>query len=284
MKKTKLIIHKISAFIPFPPSLLKKSIYYFIVINLFLSSCHRALIDPEKKAKITAFFEEFLLEHGGAYTLFGSKPVTVEDLVDCSEEALQKIQQYLNEHPEIETLLVDRKLEEGWEAWKKTPNTRIGKNYILTEMQFPDCKLLVFINIKNTISVMNEHYTLFSEVLGNHFNPHEIVNELRIGKQDSWRKIFAHYNLTGILLGYGKENACRFKETSKRSRVSENNDPRIQSEFYLKQRPFRLPIFVILDEDEGNSLIEKYKNERKAIKEKYEGRDFLSVTLSRLCR
>lgn len=263
----------------------KKNLHHFIAINLFLSSCHHETIGPEKRAEITGFFEEFLLEHGGAYTLFGSKPVTIEDLVDCSEQALQNLQEYLNNHPEVETILVDRKLEEGWEAWKTIPNKHLAKNFILTEIEFPDCRMLLFINIKNTIAVMRENHILFSEVLGNHFNPETVVIELQNGIQDSWRQILANYKLTGILLGYGKENARRFKERKEGEVApSENNDPRIKAECYLNGRPFRVPIFVILDEIESDAVVKKYKKEREEIKLKYQGRDFLDVTLSNLCR
>lgn len=60
------------------------------------------------------------------------------------------------------------------------------------------------------------------------------------------------------------------------------NDPRLEAECYLNNKPFRIPVFVILDEAEGKSIMQKYRKERQQIKKLYQGRNFLEVTLKKL--
>ncbi len=56
----------------------------------------------------------------------------------------------------------------------------------------------------------------------------------------------------------------------------------LNPECYLNEKPFRIPIFVMLDENESKTLVAKYKQERDQIKKRYLEKDFLDVTLSQL--
>jgi hypothetical protein len=241
-----------------------------------------------QREKIKDFFQEFLLEHGAAYTLFGSKPVTVEDLVEFSEEKNQDLRQYLAAHPEIEYILIDRKLEEGWEEWKKNSHPNLSKNYILTEIELQNSRTVVFLNVPLTISVLRTYYADFKQIAGCDFDSAEAVEQLRTGKEALWRKWLLNCKTLGILAGYGYQNAKlfdnQFKSGQAICRPSENNDPRLKAECYLDNQPFRIPIFVMLDEAESKALISKYKEEREQIKKRYLGKDFLDVTLSQLNR
>jgi len=51
----------------------KKKIAHFLAVSIFFSSCQQAALplNLEQREKIGAFFEELMLEHGGAYTLLG---------------------------------------------------------------------------------------------------------------------------------------------------------------------------------------------------------------------
>lgn len=254
-----------------------------------MSSCNQSeeMLVHKQREKIRPFFEELLLEHGGAYTLFGSKPITVEPLLDCSDEAFQELQVYLAEHPDLDSILVDRKLEEGWEEWKKLGQP--SPNYILTEVVFDGHKELVFANVKNAITVIRDNYDYFKSVLGQDFSPEELVQQLRIGKHDFWRKLLSDYVAMGILFGYGRKNAFLFEKRVHEKkfdlgRASECSDPRMDAECYLEGKPFRIPIFVMLDEDESKHLVSRYKEERGQIKRRYLGRDFLQVTWQKLVK
>jgi hypothetical protein len=269
------------------PGWMKRSLFitklFFLSIIFF--GCERSLNKVERE-KVKDFFQELLLEHGAAYTLFGSKPLTVEDLIEFSKEERVELEQYLAAHPEIEYILIDRKLEEGWEEWKKIQSHYLSKNYILTEVELASSRTLVFLNVPLTISTLKQHYVDFKEVVGCDFDPAELVEQLRENKEGLWSKILLNYKTLGILAGYGYQNAKIFENQFKSKQgichPSENNDPRLKAECYLDNKPFRIPIFVMLDENESRALVAKYKEEREQIKKRYLGRDFLDVTLAQL--
>lgn len=244
------------------------------------------LHDDLKKAKIIAFFKELLLEHGGAYTLFGSKPITLEPLLDCSEGAYECLQEYLQKNPEVVSIPIERSLEEGWEAWNKQP-LRLSDNFILKEINLSDNRMLVFFNVKSTISTLRRHYEVFKKILQSDFDPNEVVQKLYEDTPAIWKKLLLDHEAKGILFGYGIKNAHRFKKMmettiSQNIKASENNDPRLKAECYLHGSPFRIPIFAMLDELESRKLVSNYKKERDKIVEAYSDKNFLEVTLKKL--
>lgn len=273
-------------------------------IFFFTGSCNKPLsnkrynLTSKEHENLTHFFKELLLEHGGAYTLFGDKPVTIEDIRDYNEEDFKKLNEYLKNHPEIPVLYVDRKIDETWKDWQRLASNFELTNYILAEINpidFPEkTSLLVFINIKNTILILQKHYDDFKRVVGHDFNPVEVVFELKNGKQEFWDKVLYHYALCGILLGYGYENAWLFEwymsrknnpflnNLQKNTTPSDNSDPRVKADCYLDKTPFRMPIFSCLDKKRSNKLIKKYSKTRKEIARYYKNHDFLEVTLNKL--
>jgi len=278
-------------------SILKIERPHFLILICFLSifvySCSRLSSPKEQNREmLTKFFEELLLTHGGAYTLLGSKPATVEDLIDMSPENYKKLQEYLAAHPEIPTFEIERYLEEGWEVLKKNP-VSVSKRFILTEVNCKRYSLLVFLNTELAIQSIKKHYSEFKRVAGTDFDPiTEIVN-LQKGKHDLWRRIFNDFICQGILLGYGEKNAKLFEKLYKENAKgnlqeeyapSENTDPRVKADCYLNEIPFRLPIFVMFDKNESEELVNKYKEERERIKKFYTAKNFLDRTLSILRR
>ena len=258
-------------------------------LSIFICSCNRSsLLKEKERALLTKFFEELLLDHGGAYTLLGSKPATIEDLIDMSPENYLKLQEYLAAHPEIPKIEIDRHVEEGWEILKKNP-IPISNRYILTEVNSGSDTLLVFLNTALAIQSLKEHYSEFKRASGSDFDPIEEVENLRLGKHDLWRQVFRDFICQGILLGYGAENSRLFaKLYSERAngslqddyQASENSDPRINADCYLNEIPFRIPIFVMFDKNESEELLGKYRNEREQIKKFYANKSFLGETLS----
>ena len=260
-------------------------------LSIFFCNCSRStLIKEKERVTLTKCFEELLLVHGGAYTLLGSKPATIEDLIDMSPENYKKLQEYLAAHPEIPTIEVDRHLEEGWEVLKQKP-ILFSDRFVMTELNCGSYNLLVFLNTELTIRSMKEYYSEFKRASGSDFDPIIEVENLRRGKHDLWRRLFSDYVCTGVLLGYGIENARLFEKLySERIKgnlqedyqASENTDPRIKADCYLNEIPFRIPVFVMFDKRESEELLNKYKNERERIKKFYADKNFLDETLSAL--
>ncbi|MBX7066152.1 MAG: hypothetical protein K1X28_02865 [Parachlamydiales bacterium] len=251
-------------------------------LSIFISSCDRHLsFSADETEKVTGFFEELLLEHGGAYTLFGSKPITIEDLI--SNEDFEKVRIYLQEHPEIETIQggIERKFEEGWNIWK----TRMKKSsrFILKEIDLNGCHYCVFMNKKAVVETLLKYYDDFKQIVGKDFDPEQEVIAFSKGKTSFWHTLLLDHKAQGILFGYGYANASKFyNECRKSLGPSENNDPRLKAECVLNNKPFRIPIFSIIEENESQKLIKFYKEERERIKSIYQGRDFLTVTIDKL--
>jgi hypothetical protein len=265
------------------------SLILFCFLSIFFCNCSRSsLLKEKERVTLTKCFEELLLTHGGAYTLFGSKPATIEDLIDMSPENYKKLQEYLAAHPEIPTIEVDRHLEEGWEVLKQKA-IPFSNRFVMTEVNCGSYNLLVFLNTELTIRSMKEYYSEFKRISGSDFDPSVEVDNLRLGKHDLWCRIFRDFVCTGVLLGYGIENA-RFFEKLYKERIkgnsqeeyqaSENIDPRIKADCYLNGIPFRIPVFVMFDKKESEELLRKYKNERERIKKFYADKSFLDETLS----
>lgn len=259
---------------------------HFLTLICFLSilvfGCTRSSsFSREEERILTHFFQELLLEHGGAYTLFGSKPATIENLLEISPQLQEEIQSYLKAHPEISSVQVERHLEEGWEILKRKP-LPFSSRFILTEVNCGDYSLLVFLNREKTLSVLHRYPEEFRKVVGNVFQPKQAIEDLRRGNHEIWKKIFQNPVCKGILLGYGIENARLFQtHRSKNSYLpSENNDPRIQPSCVLQGVAFRLPIFVMFHPEESAVLLSQYKQERRNILQIYEGQDFLKRTLA----
>ncbi|OGN64199.1 MAG: hypothetical protein A3E80_03930 [Chlamydiae bacterium RIFCSPHIGHO2_12_FULL_49_9] len=270
---------------------LKREHYLILFFFLSICSCSRSeRLTGTDREILTKFFEELLLEHGGAYTLLGSKPATVEDLIDMSPENQKKIRQYLASHPEIPAIEIDRHLEEGWEILQRK-KVSISEKFVFTQVNYKNYNLLVFLNVDLAISALMKHDSEIKRISDSDFDPIALIEDLRTGKHDVWRQIFDDFVCQGILLGYGLKNGILFQDLYK-ERVSgslkeeylpsENNDPRLKAESDLNGVPFRIPIFVMFDKKESENLVANYKKERERIREFYSGKDFLDTTLSQL--
>lgn len=275
-----------------------------LLLSTFFYSCNKQFqsentqnkleqLSFEEKENLTTFFNEFLFNHAGAYTLFGNcKSVTIEPLLHYDFEDFRKIDEYIKNHPKLKVIKVERKLEETWKDWKKLSDKFEIKNYILTELKFSEKEsLLIFLNIKNTIKVLEQYYDDFKRVTKEDFNPIDVISRIKNKDDDFWKKIFKNHALVGILLGYGYDNASLFnlfmtnddlylKNLHQNSKPSE--DSRKKSKYYINNIPFRLPIFVCLNKKQSDELIKKYSDERKKILKLYKNKDFLSVTIEKL--
>lgn len=281
---------------------LKKWSKYLFAITIFLSilhGCtpHKKSLNKEQREKINAFFLELLVDHQGAYTLFGSKPMTIESLL--SPQEYDESHQYVESHPEELSFSIDRRLEEGWEEWKKVSSHFPSPHYILVEIPSKDRKDLVLVNAQKTIKTLRKYYEDFRQIVDMDFDPQKVVYELREGKYEFWVPILNNYVSLGILLGYGNRNSHLFEkylatESLDSFEASDKMDPRSfggspdllsdprfrAAECYLNGKPLYIPIFVKIDPVESKILVNQYKKEREQISERYRGKDFLNTTLS----
>ncbi len=279
--------------------------YLFALISLLsiFYGCtpQKKTFSKEQSAKINAFFLELLIDHQGAYTLLGSKPMTIESLF--SSEEYEESLQYVESHPERLSFVIDRRLEEGWKEWKKNSKYFPSSNYILAEIPFKDSRNLVFVNVQEVLTIFRENYEDFRQIAGMDFDPQQKICELRDGKYEFWALILNNYVSLGILLGYGNKNSHFFENYMHTGgldvfEASEKMDPRSfggspdllsdprfrAAECYLEGRPFYIPIFVAIDPVESEILVDRYKKEREQIRQHYQAKDFLDTTLSSYTR
>src|SRR3990167_5722831 len=125
----------------------QKSLIIFFLMSIFFYSCSNkkltvnAVSQSEKlsekdKENLTLFFDELLFIHGGAYTLFGdNKPVTIEPLLYYDAEDIEKISEYIKNHPDVEVIKTERHLEETWKDWKNLSGRYKMDNFIFKEIK-----------------------------------------------------------------------------------------------------------------------------------------------------
>ena len=148
---------------------------------------------------------------------------------------------------------------------------------------------IYFINIKETIQVIQQHYTLFQKVSGQDFDPDAIVFEAMDVTSNFWNKVMADDECRGILLGFGeKSSRCFCKGNNKRSYKEEEFIDCAEPKSSNKSTEFKIwtiqdchiPGFAsFLENDE---VITKYEAQRKEIMRLYQGKDFAKVSLKKL--
>ncbi len=266
---------------------LTQSASFIFFLSTILVGCERRDDATHQRELITGFFKELLIDHGGAYTLFGSKPMTIECLAYYTPEEQLLLQIYLEEHSDLDYVTVDRKFEEGWAEWRKFSHAPLNKKYVFLQRQGKIFDELVFMNVNNMISVIEENRNFFEKICGENFSILEVEQKLRSGDREFLSLLTDDYITLGTVLGYGHQNAVCFEQRNRGSWDDQNPYPPAsedvrKSEYYLDGKPFKLPVFVMFDPEESCELVEKYKKEREEIKARYAGRDFLEVTFSQL--
>ena len=297
-----------------------------------------AFDSSDEKDRVEKFLRYLLFWERGVYTLLGSKPITTFDIydvdytvdlpVDLSQYADLKV--YINKDCK-EDLRYYKSLE-GQEkkkaivlsdqdyvlngmplmsVWDRfSSKIQISPNYLLIKQKFsdeevkdlaPNCKTayhILFVNVLKTVCLLTEHHELFSNKLGENFDPLEEV--LKINDPDSslWKCLFPsdptkYYQEIGMLLGFGREDAQIFHWKNSQSNSyarfffqdiyetsTDDLNKVFQNPYPLSVKNFPLPIFMsyfLLD-----PVKQKYERERKEIMDFYSDKDFLEFTLKLL--
>ncbi|MFI5334830.1 MAG: hypothetical protein ACHQT8_06710 [Chlamydiales bacterium] len=254
------------------------------------------MLSKQERASLNDFFSTLLFQEGGAYTLFGNKPMTFTTLLD---EPHEDTEEFLAQSPH-QILCNELNFEENWNVWKKITEHIQTPRFILCKRASPSFSTqkesIFLVNIAETATTLKKHYALFRGAVTRDFDPLKMVFELENSDSSFWKKVLARHDLVGILLGYGDQNAWLFAEARKCEEVSSNARSAKEKEFLLnlaKQTPssnsisefdlnFPLPSFVCFDKEQSLALIKEYERDRKKIKEAYKGKDSVDVTLKKL--
>lgn len=156
---------------------------------------------PEKDYdQLDAFFQLIFRYKSFAYTLFGSKPMSM-----CC---------YLST-PNLFTLYHPKEfltLERGWEVWKRYFSCFPSDHFVLKKVSVEDGpgRSIFLIHKKCTLQVIKNHLDTFHRALGS-IDPKQLLERLCNPNEDIEKVLQGHANLLGILLGYGEANAMHFE-------------------------------------------------------------------------
>jgi hypothetical protein len=262
---------------------------------LFFSSFEKPLVktpsyqlEPQDKPWMEQFFRGVMLQHGAIYTLCGSKPLTIVSL-DCAEEGILSTQS--KEEKKKRIVVEDYHLLQNWEKWEKVKSRFQLNRYLFfkkVDPAEPEHLILYFADMTKVALVLQENYHLFKRETALDFDPLKESLALEQGSE-FWNKTLDNPALLGLLLGYGMKNSLCFQW--KYCDLPDAQEKLAGSLlFQFSDKPqggkatfdkLSLPIFASFSEGE-DEVIEKYKREREAIRDIYEDKDFLQLTLQRL--
>ncbi len=278
---------------------LKYAIYVTLLLSIF--SCERK---PEKlsgslsyseKRTLEQFFHQLVFQEGGAYTLFGNKPITwvmlsPQVLASLDSDAvLDQFFTFSTKEERSHVIWDEDHLKDGWECWITVANRYPSKNYLLINRPFisaysegSNFSCIMLVNKKELEYVLNHYHDDFEGIVGKPFNSLEMVDELSFSDSYFWDTIFRHEALTGIVLGYGYMNSWiyHWKKQYKSDDGERGEYFRNLSQPLTKlktQLDCPLPVFAHVD----SSMQQHYERVQKKIIEEYKNEDCLEVTLKR---
>ena len=237
-----------------------------------------------------------LFQHG-IYTLCGAhKPITQISVSNFSDEEMKAIYESLSdEDKKAKGFSVDMmegyKLSEAWEKWEQISHRFPMKRFMLFKQEGDDSHyfFLIFADVLKTAVIIQNNYEEFQKAIGFDFHPLELT--LQMDQKDSvfWTKLNPY--LYGLLFGFGETNSRLFswkcshpkscEEFCKNIKPLFSNDySQLKGHIKFTIDNFKTPSFMSFNEIDP--FVNIYKEEAKAIKENYKGKDFLDLTLQKL--
>ncbi len=181
---------------------------------LLFSLCSTLLIKadivaiPHQDLKKIKFLFEYLIDHHDyAYTIFGSKPMSLADF--CLEAPRD-----LSFYKWIGSRILMLKRRAVLKAWYKYRDEFDFKDFIFLdeENDWINCLALILINKNNMLRTLQEHSSIFKEELGKDFTPESFLEKLEKREVSIAKSINKSQKLMGIMLGYGVRNATLFQQ------------------------------------------------------------------------
>lgn len=263
------------------------------------STMEKYHLTQEEYTFLKEFFQDLLFEEVGAYTLYGTKPMTDVCLCRFTQEEKQEIyEQYLLLSDEEKTEFVFPKYDSpaSYKKWKEIKERFPITRYLTGDFPSPydgTVDIFLFVNIELTIKTLLDHYEEFHRLLGFHFDPLAVVFEIENRNSKFWNAVLKQNVLVGILLGFGRYNAWCFmwdyvyEDTQNRvTSFLKSFSVKATGESYINNlglEHLSLPIFMDYSSD-NDDLLKKYEKERSKIKDLYKGRDQVGLALEWLTR
>lgn len=239
-------------------------------------------IPVEHQQNIRYLFHHIFLQQDGVYTIFGDKPVS-----SAGSFLIPKWEATLIGYP--------GKLGKAWESWQKYKHKFPISKFVIIGEKYPSKKsgtvaiYIYIINKEKFIETINNHLSLFENILKNKINPEKFLDEIATEKISLLKSIHHKEMLFGLLLGYGRHNAYLY-ERSKQSRHARILFPQkltlscCGEEYHPMMIVNPLTFKGDLDNPETEILCKKYKGLHKKISYIYSKGDLLELTLSQLTK
>jgi hypothetical protein len=270
----------------------------FVTIFFLLAGCHTTSkssvsndLTREERIWVEDFLTGLMLQNRAIYTLGGSKPMTHITIHYHTDEEIQAYYDQMSvEEIKAAIYVKDYLLAQNWEKWEQIrsrfPMDRY-KLYKKNDIDDPKFASIYFVDPLKVAHVILENYSIFRNSVGFDFDPFVEASKIEKGSL-FWDAVNINSALEGILFGYGLKNSFTFHwkywgELDNCSGfinclTSYISDNLTHGKSTIKN--LTLPAFVsFFKEDE---IIEKYKRERKAIQEEYQGKNFVDLTLEKL--
>jgi hypothetical protein len=177
------------------------SFFFVFTLLLLFTGCDRTqnTIPLEDKKALEEFFELLVKDNDYAYTLFGSKPVSIADYNSWNPTS-------------FETLIFER----GWASWCKYSYLFPSQNFVLRRLNLGskygiNYREILVINKQAVLNTLRTHLQLIQEHLQVDFTAEMLLSKL-LEDDQLLTKLTQRGDMLGILLGYGKTNAINFEK------------------------------------------------------------------------
>jgi hypothetical protein len=244
-------------------------------------------------------FKDLIDEHDYAYTIFGSKPMSLADFGLESPPNLPF-------HRKLRSKFLMFKRRSSLNSWYKYRDDFDLKDFIFLdeEKDWIDCLVLILINKKNMLRVLRENSSIFKEELGEDFTPESFLEKLEKREVSIAIAIKESQKLMGIMLGYGVRNATLFQDRfvfkKALSQIEKNNfhedetitkhlaDIEAQCEDFSEFEADAVipPLYFLADvsHPETIELKRQYEKDRQKIEEMMQKPNFMDMDLKRLVK
>jgi hypothetical protein len=273
---------------------------FLLLVNLLVSLTLHANIHNIPKRDLTDiknFFHNLVLRHDFGYTIFGSKPMSLADI--CL-----RMPENLPIHKHLKARFLYTKSKRSLTAWYKYRHEFHFKDFIFLDQEEDlfDCLVLVLINKRNMLKVLNEHISVFKEELGDDFAPESFLARLENREVSLSKAIHDSDRLLGIMLGYGERNATLFQQRfdllrtiskRKKENLSQYDDleerlnaieAQLDDFSECEENALVPPLYFLADNShsETHALRQKYAQDRRKIEEFTQQRKFIDEVLKTL--
>jgi len=236
---------------------------------------------------ITEFTEHVMIRESGVYTLLGPKPMTFINMSYTRPTKKQRLSLW-NDYPEEikqeykpkDIFFPSYDAQRLLAKWRTVDEEITKDTYRFIELPHHE---LLFINIPLCIKIISEHRALFSSLLEADLPPEELAKNLAAKSSLLREKLLENHLLTGLLCGFGLENASQFHICTHQGKKcsTPSSSP---TDVFIKDHPklseINIPLFNVFPG--GEEVVARYKSEREAILAAHSDKNFKKFALKML--